>query len=172
MSYAPTTFLHAPFSYTTNTVSPSPDGMGVLGGMNVNGMDMGGGGIGDATPSPTPSMMHDFARTPSPDVDSTDPAYRTVRLPPILQVEKRLVTTTATQTASAIRRKNDALFKCPVPGCGSTFTRRFNLRGTLIQFCSSSSLDPITLSLHNLIVLLFPFIRLPRERHLLPFFGG
>jgi hypothetical protein len=52
------------------------------------------------------------------------------RLPPILQVEKQLVTTTATQAASASRRRNDALFKCPVPGCGSTFTRRFNLRGT------------------------------------------
>lgn len=53
------------------------------------------------------------------------------RLPPILQVEKQHVTTTATQAASASRRRNDAQFKCPVPGCGSTFTRRFNLRGTL-----------------------------------------
>lgn len=52
-----------------------------------------------------------------------------VRLPPILQVEKQHVTTTATQAASASRRRNDAIFKCPVPGCGSTFTRRFNLRG-------------------------------------------
>ncbi|ELU42528.1 zf-C2H2 domain-containing protein [Rhizoctonia solani AG-1 IA] len=53
------------------------------------------------------------------------------RLPPILQVEKQHVTTTATQAASASRRRNDAQFKCPVPGCGSTFTRRFNLRGHL-----------------------------------------
>ena len=52
-----------------------------------------------------------------------------MRLPPIMQVEKQHVTTTATQAASASRRRNDALFKCPVPGCGSTFTRRFNLRG-------------------------------------------
>ena len=63
------------------------------------------------------------------DRDSSDPQYRSVRLPPILQVEKQLVTTTATQAASATRRKNEAVFKCPVPGCGSTFTRRFNLRG-------------------------------------------
>jgi len=55
----------------------------------------------------------------------------TTRLPPILQVEKQHVTTSATQAASASRRRNDALFKCPVPGCGSTFTRRFNLRGHL-----------------------------------------
>lgn len=54
----------------------------------------------------------------------------TPRLPPILQVEKQQVTTSATQAASASRRRNEAHFVCPVPGCGSTFTRRFNLRGT------------------------------------------
>ncbi|KAF9051152.1 hypothetical protein BDZ89DRAFT_1005783 [Hymenopellis radicata] len=53
------------------------------------------------------------------------------RLPPILQVEKQQVTTSATQVASANRRRNEAHFQCPVPGCGSTFTRRFNLRGHL-----------------------------------------
>ncbi|KAG5648593.1 hypothetical protein DXG03_003204 [Asterophora parasitica] len=53
------------------------------------------------------------------------------RLPPILQVEKQQVTTSATQLASASRRRNEAHFVCPVPGCGSTFTRRFNLRGKL-----------------------------------------
>ena len=53
------------------------------------------------------------------------------RLPPILQVEKQQVTTSATQAASASRRRNEAHFVCPVPGCGSTFTRRFNLRGSL-----------------------------------------
>ncbi|KAF8200673.1 hypothetical protein BJ912DRAFT_1054179 [Pholiota molesta] len=53
------------------------------------------------------------------------------RLPPILQVEKQQVTTSATQIASASRRRNEAHFVCPVPGCGSTFTRRFNLRGHL-----------------------------------------
>jgi transcription factor CRZ1 len=61
------------------------------------------------------------------------------RLPPILQVEKQQVTTSATQLASASRRRNEAHFVCPVPGCGSTFTRRFNLRGpsTLFIRCSS-----------------------------------
>ncbi|KAF9263322.1 hypothetical protein L218DRAFT_865201 [Marasmius fiardii PR-910] len=47
------------------------------------------------------------------------------------QVEKQQVTTSATQLASASRRRNEAQFTCPVPGCGSTFTRRFNLRGHL-----------------------------------------
>lgn len=51
------------------------------------------------------------------------------RLPPIFQVEKKQVTTTATQAASESRRRNQAAFFCPVPGCNSTFTRRFNLRG-------------------------------------------
>jgi hypothetical protein len=40
------------------------------------------------------------------------------------------VTTTATADASMKRRINDAKFQCPVPGCGSTFTRHFNLKGT------------------------------------------
>jgi len=39
------------------------------------------------------------------------------------------VTTTATADASMKRRINDAKFVCPVPGCGSTFTRHFNLKG-------------------------------------------
>ena len=62
------------------------------------------------------------------------------RLPPILQVEKQQVTTSATQLASASRRRNEAHFVCPVPGCGSTFTRRFNLRGQFIFFARCSSI--------------------------------
>lgn len=44
-------------------------------------------------------------------------------------VSKQNVTTTATAEASERRRKTDANFACPVPGCGSTFTRHFNLKG-------------------------------------------
>lgn len=68
------------------------------------------------------------------------------RLPPILQVEKQQVTTSATQAASASRRRNEAHFVCPVPGCGSTFTRRFNLRGKHL-FSFSRSLVTLRLSL-------------------------
>lgn len=85
-----------------------------------------------AGPGPQTMLMRD---SPSPESDGGGPdgsgQYRSMRLPPILQVEKQHVTTTATQAASATRRKNEAVFKCPVPGCGSTFTRRFNLRGHL-----------------------------------------
>ena len=42
---------------------------------------------------------------------------------------RRLVTTKATHDASSARRKNEPGFTCPVPGCGSTFTRSFNLKG-------------------------------------------
>ncbi|CAE6435964.1 unnamed protein product [Rhizoctonia solani] len=44
-------------------------------------------------------------------------------------VERVHVTTPATREASSNRRTAQANFKCPVPGCGSTFTRHFNLRG-------------------------------------------
>ncbi|KDQ08729.1 hypothetical protein BOTBODRAFT_93542, partial [Botryobasidium botryosum FD-172 SS1] len=40
-----------------------------------------------------------------------------------------LVTTAATSVASKQRRTTDAPHICPVPGCGSTFTRKFNLNG-------------------------------------------
>ncbi|KAH8105592.1 hypothetical protein DFH11DRAFT_1482804, partial [Phellopilus nigrolimitatus] len=53
------------------------------------------------------------------------------RFLPILQVEKQQVTTSATQAASASRRRNEAHFVCTEPGCGSIFTRRAYLRSHL-----------------------------------------
>ena len=46
-------------------------------------------------------------------------------------VSKPNVTTGRTANASHKRRKQEATFVCPVPGCGSTFTRSFNLKGLL-----------------------------------------
>ncbi|TRM64278.1 hypothetical protein BD626DRAFT_400640 [Schizophyllum amplum] len=46
-----------------------------------------------------------------------------------VSVAKPNVTTGRTANASHRRRKQEATFKCPVPGCGSTFTRSFNLKG-------------------------------------------
>ncbi|KAG9005242.1 hypothetical protein FRB94_001660 [Tulasnella sp. JGI-2019a] len=95
------------------------------------------GGSGTTPPlSAAPTMSQSQSQSPSPKSPTSalrfDPLSSLMpRLPPILQVEKTVVTTTATQYASAQRRRNDAIFKCPVPGCGSTFTRRFNLRGHL-----------------------------------------
>lgn len=50
---------------------------------------------------------------------------------PVSAVERQHVTTPATELASQSRRKNKAPFVCPVEGCGSTFTRQFNLKGHL-----------------------------------------
>ena len=74
-----------------------------------------------------PSQIHDSQTQSNSSQFAALPSMP--RLPPILQVEKQQVTTSATQAASASRRRNEAHFVCPVPGCGSTFTRRFNLRG-------------------------------------------
>ena len=57
---------------------------------------------------------------------------------PNLAVARPNVTTTATADASMKRRINDAKFQCPVPGCGSTFTRHFNLKGMSIHRCSAT----------------------------------
>jgi hypothetical protein len=48
-------------------------------------------------------------------------------------VSKPNVTTGRTANASRIRRKQEANFMCPVPGCGSTFTRSFNLKGNVLR---------------------------------------
>ena len=47
----------------------------------------------------------------------------------IAVVSKPNVTTGRTANASHKRRKQEATFVCPIPGCGSTFTRSFNLKG-------------------------------------------
>ncbi|KAF8072049.1 krueppel-like factor 16 [Lyophyllum atratum] len=47
----------------------------------------------------------------------------------LASVSKPNVTTGRTANASQRRRKQEATFVCPVPGCGSTFTRSFNLKG-------------------------------------------
>ena len=47
------------------------------------------------------------------------------------QTRTPVVTTSASQAASASRRKAEALYTCPFPDCGSTFTRQYNLRGHL-----------------------------------------
>lgn len=83
--------------------------------------------------APPPALSSGLASDPEPQSGAGANHYPSSqgvpRLPPILQVEKQQVTTSATQLASASRRRNEAHFVCPVPGCGSTFTRRFNLRG-------------------------------------------
>ena len=47
-------------------------------------------------------------------------------------VSKQNVTTTRTAKASRVRRKQEATYHCPIAGCGSSFTRSFNLKGQYI----------------------------------------
>lgn len=54
-------------------------------------------------------------------------------------VSKPNVTTGRTANASQKRRKQDATFMCPIPGCGSTFTRSFNLKGGSFRTCFTGS---------------------------------
>ena len=63
----------------------------------------------------------------------------------VTAVSKPNVTTTATAEASEKRRKTDANFACPVPGCGSTFTRHFNLKGALPRLVSQIALTHLFL---------------------------
>ncbi|KAK7033483.1 calcineurin responsive transcriptional factor [Favolaschia claudopus] len=72
-------------------------------------------------PSPYPSPH----ASPVPLPDSR-PSNSNLHNP---TVSKQNVTTIRTQKASHNRRKQEATFVCPVPGCGSTFTRSFNLKG-------------------------------------------
>ncbi|WFD07912.1 hypothetical protein MVES1_003281 [Malassezia vespertilionis] len=71
---------------------------------------------GDLSPSPSSTIP-----SPSPSSDMTPLRAAQTRTP--------VVTTSAAQAASASRRKAEAVFTCPFPDCGSTFTRQYNLRG-------------------------------------------
>lgn len=46
-----------------------------------------------------------------------------------IEAKPHWVVTTAAAQASERRRRTEPNFVCPVPGCGSTFTRHFNLKG-------------------------------------------
>lgn len=64
----------------------------------------------------------------------------TSSVPP--HVAKVNVTTPSTADASQKRRKQPANFQCPVPGCGSTFTRHFNLKGEwAFMICAPASVS-------------------------------
>ena len=81
-----------------------------------------------AKPLPEPDLGNGQAPLGSMGEVSGGPYFQDSREE--LPVARPNVTTTATADASMKRRINDAKFQCPVPGCGSTFTRHFNLKGT------------------------------------------
>jgi hypothetical protein len=61
------------------------------------------------------------------------PAEAQMAMQTPVMVSKPNVTTGRTANASHKRRKQEATFSCPVPGCGSTFTRSFNLKGARLM---------------------------------------
>jgi hypothetical protein len=79
-----------------------------------------------ASPYPSPSASPGGRYHELPAQDS-DPLVSGKADIPV--VSKPTVTTGRTANASIRRRTQEANFLCPVPGCGSTFTRSFNLKG-------------------------------------------
>ncbi|WFD44784.1 hypothetical protein MPSI1_003455 [Malassezia psittaci] len=80
--------------------------------------------LSDAAQSSRSSAQH--VSPQSPNIGHTD-EFHAVQT--AAQTHTPVVTTSAAQAASAMRRKTEALFTCPFPDCGSTFTRQYNLRG-------------------------------------------
>ncbi|KAJ7301646.1 hypothetical protein DFH08DRAFT_993384 [Mycena albidolilacea] len=88
-------------------------------------------------PSPNVSPSPHYADLPDPNApfgpgSSFGPggsAFNNDGNSPPIVVSKQNVTTLRTSKASHNRRKQEATFVCPVPNCGSTFTRSFNLKG-------------------------------------------
>ena len=102
----------------TNTQLPLPDPFG------SNAYGPGGTVSGPGAPT-VHVMSHDAQGRPT--VQSQQP----------ISVARQNVTTHATADASQRRRRTEANFACPVPGCGSTFTRHFNLKGEHHRFLPS-----------------------------------
>lgn len=96
-----------------------PDGEFDFSGVSVGG---GGGGVGI---SGRGQSMHQGGGAQGMGLIQGVPQGRQA----VPVVSKPNVTTGRTANASHKRRKQEATFVCPVPGCGSTFTRSFNLKG-------------------------------------------
>lgn len=91
-----------------------------------------------ASPYPSPNVSPRVRYDDLPNVAGVALAGRHVAQDPheagntgVITVSKPNVTTGRTANASHKRRKQEATFVCPVPNCGSTFTRSFNLKGVL-----------------------------------------
>ncbi|KAJ7899144.1 hypothetical protein B0H14DRAFT_3852864 [Mycena olivaceomarginata] len=92
------------------------------------------------SPYPSPNVSPSPHNTDLPDPNSFGPnnsssfgpgnaSFNDPNSLPIVVVLKQNVTTLRTSKASHNRRKQEAMFVCPVPNCGSTFTRSLNLKG-------------------------------------------
>lgn len=120
---------HRHYSFGSNASSSSAGSASPLPQMGSGLMyDTAGNPVQYATDSfgAVSSMGMDSNAAPSPSASSVASGTSSQLALPV-----PVVTSQATQVASASRRKSEALFACPIPGCGSTFTRQYNLRGHL-----------------------------------------
>lgn len=134
-------FINRQFLYPQETLPP------IRGGHNrrASSGSRGGGdgnwsGLSSNRPSPypSPSASPRVRYDDLPNVPLTGRPASMLRPEPVqqqpinngIQVTKQTVTSERTAGASHRRRKQEANFLCPVPGCGSTFTRSFNLKGS------------------------------------------
>lgn len=135
--------LMVPGEYRGRSPMSGGMGLGMNGGMGHHRRASSGSRAGSVSggssvraspyPSPNASPMLGYAQL-GPDVGTVNMGNLSIgngAMPqqPVLQVARPHVTTSATQAASQTRRTSEATFTCPVPGCGSTFTRHFNLKG-------------------------------------------
>ncbi|KAJ7633655.1 hypothetical protein DFH06DRAFT_689984 [Mycena polygramma] len=81
------------------------------------------------SPYPSPDVSPQSNCSYLPDLDEFSVAGATIAIPS--SVPKQHVASERTVQASQNRRKDVGRHTCPVPGCGSTFTRRVNLKGHL-----------------------------------------
>ena len=134
-------FINRQFLYPQETV-PSIRGHHSHSRRASSGSRGGGDGSWSALSSNRPSPYPSPSASPRVRYEDLPNVALTGRPPSMLRpeppqpnnngqvvVSKQTVTSERTAGASHRRRKQDANFLCPVPGCGSTFTRSFNLKG-------------------------------------------
>ena len=114
-------------------------GMGAMGAMGMAGIPMGIPGSLSGQMGMSPSGMATAQLNAQMAVVRRQGGVLQVDMPGPdggvpMTVTRPHVTTPSTAKASHDRRKQPANFACPVPGCGSTFTRHFNLKGTSSSF--------------------------------------
>ncbi|KAJ7017401.1 hypothetical protein C8F04DRAFT_1017795 [Mycena alexandri] len=102
-------------------------GRGISGGSGGRGHGRSWSNASSARASPNVSPALGYSELPEDEGPNPNGPLGTGSGP--IQVSKQNVTTIRTRKASHNRRMQEATFICPVPGCGSTFTRSFNLKG-------------------------------------------
>ncbi|KAG2018305.1 krueppel-like factor 16 [Coprinopsis cinerea AmutBmut pab1-1] len=103
--------------------------MGLGGAMAAKGLVPGADGMVDQKTMNVNDFLGTAASATLATMNVLNSGGGEVKPIPVSQVSKPNVTTLRTATASHKRRKQEAGFVCPFPGCGSTFTRSFNLKG-------------------------------------------